>query len=339
MLAAKSAVFARLVESVGPRMQHLEAYLQAQIGEFDVALRDELRHCFGHSGKKLRPLLVFLTAGNAGDEAAVIRAGAIVEMVHLATLVHDDILDGAAYRHRTQTVVARTSAHIAVLLGDALFARALELAAEYPDPAVCRAVARATRLVCSGEIEQTLAGAGHGVDRATYLRIIERKTAELFAVSAWLGGYVAGWTATACAAADGFARQMGMAYQLYDDVVDILADEAESGKTLGTDLASGKLTLPMLYLLEQTAEAEQAGLRAALLEGAVGRAELKLALVEQPQVFARLHGQYAQFIGAARGHLAALPKTAEHETLGELLGYLETAWERMSPVPTPVDCC
>ena len=168
----------------------LATFLEDQVEHFEPEVRDLVRYCFGHSGKKLRPLLVFSAANYAGRDGwsgSILKAAAIVELVHLATLVHDDILDEATLRHRTETVASRYGAHVAVLLGDALFAHALHLASEYPSVEVCRSVSRATRQVCSGEIAQTFARESVIPDRAKYFRMIDLKTAELFRVYSWPG--------------------------------------------------------------------------------------------------------------------------------------------------------
>lgn len=183
-----ASLLADLVSEYAVPFAALETFLDAQAERFEPEMVPLVRECLEHSGKKLRPLLVFLVYADGVAEMPeeVIQAGAIVELVHLATLVHDDILDEADLRHRAETMVSRYGAHVAVLLGDALFAHALELAADYPDGSVCRAVARATRQVCSGEIAQTFARRDAVPSVESYLRMIDLKTAELFKVSAQL---------------------------------------------------------------------------------------------------------------------------------------------------------
>lgn len=248
-----------ILAPLAPHMRALDAFLDAQVGEFEEPVREPVRYTFGHRGKRLRPVLVFFSGWREGvpsDE--LVRAAAIVEMVHLATLVHDDILDGAGIRHNSATASARYGAHTAVLLGDALFAHALKLTADYPTVEVCRAVATASRDVCSGEICQTFARGDASLPLASYRRIIRMKTADLFAVSCRLGamfsgrddpGYVA-----ACAE---FGSRLGVAYQIYDDIADFVGDEAKIGKTLGTDMACGKFTLPLLLRLNALPAAER----------------------------------------------------------------------------------
>jgi octaprenyl-diphosphate synthase len=153
------------------------------------------------------------------------------------------------------------------LLGDALFSQALHVAALFPTTEVCRVVAESTRKVCSGEIMQTLRRRDLAISLAEYRRMIDLKTAELFRVSCFLGARLAGHEDRFVAAADRFGHHLGIAYQIYDDLVDFVGEEKRIGKTLGTDLATGKLTLPMMLLLETVSADERAALVAAIREG------------------------------------------------------------------------
>lgn len=266
----------RLAEGIdgitGPLAAHferLDGFLEAQVAEFEPEVRPLVRYTFQHSGKKIRPILVFYSGWTPRGEPSeeLVRAAAIVELVHLATLVHDDILDEADTRHCVDTVVARFGAHAAVLLGDALFAHALKLAADFPDVIVCRLVSRATRQVCSGEIAQTFARKRFDVGMAEYYRFIDLKTAELFSVSARLGALLAHRDGDFPAAAEEFARRLGVGYQIYDDLMDFAGREERVGKTLGTDLQSGKLTLPLLLFLDSLPTGEAARRRGEIIAG------------------------------------------------------------------------
>ncbi|MDR1498359.1 MAG: polyprenyl synthetase family protein [Puniceicoccales bacterium] len=244
----------------------LDDFLYAQVAEFEPSVRELVNYTFDHRGKRLRPSLVFYAGwtGDAPQEPSLIRAAAIVELVHLATLIHDDILDEAALRHNSSTVAAKYGSHTAVLLGDALFAQALVLASEFPSTQVCRLVATATRQVCSGEICQTFDRGNARLSLEQYFRIIQLKTSELFELSCRLGAYLtnAGEAYTdACAR---YGRHLGIAYQIFDDIADFFGDERGSGKTLGTDFASGKFTLPTLLHLRSLPPSENAAMADAL---------------------------------------------------------------------------
>jgi octaprenyl-diphosphate synthase len=211
----------------------------------------------------------------------LVRAAGVVEMVHLATLVHDDIMDRAEIRRNRHTAAREFGPDAAVLLGDALFSQALHVAALFPTTEVCRLVAESTRRVCSGEIMQTLRRRDINISLAEYRRMIDLKTAELFRVSCFLGARLSGHDAGFSGAADHFGHHLGIAYQIYDDLVDFVGEEQRIGKTLGTDLATGKLTLPLMLLLERVSPEERATIVAALQGGRpLGLAASKLRMKE-----------------------------------------------------------
>lgn len=294
-----------IIEPVQGPFKALDTYLASQEASFEPEIQELVRYCMLHSGKRLRPLLVF-TAGirTQGDEYDLVRAAAVVEMVHLATLVHDDILDDAAIRHRTRTVSRKYGNDVAVLLGDALFSQALKLAAEFPTPHICRAVAEATRRVCAGEIGQTFQRGNAEIKVTDYYRVIDLKTAELFRVSAYIGGFLSGHGEVFAEAAASFARHLGIAYQLYDDVTDVLGDEERLGKTLGTDLASGKYTLPLILLLEELDAVERVRFIHRLQEFPESTSEL-LEKLEQYDILTRVLAAFNSELNSADAVLEA----------------------------------
>ena len=257
----------QIVEPAEPFLEAVHLRLKRQIKEFDQGIEGYAEYALTGQGKQLRPLLVALSAeagGKLNDDHVTVAV--IIEMVHLATLVHDDVMDEAEIRRGRRTLAANWGNEIAVLLGDCLFAHALKLAASFPTPEICRAVASATNTVCSGEIMQTRQRSNFQLALADYHKILEMKTAELFSLSCDLGALLGGATAERRAALREFGRRLGLAYQMYDDCVDIFGSEASSGKTLGTDLMKGKLTLPVLLLRERASELEHAELQALITD-------------------------------------------------------------------------
>ena len=256
--------FAEVFARVQPHMAALDCFLHEQIAVFEPEIRAMADYCIDTSGKRIRPALVFLSGWRGAGRIApeLVRAAAVVELVHLATLVHDDIMDEADVRRNRRTAARVYGASAAVLIGDALFAHALHLAAQFPTTEVCLAVSESTRRVCAGETVQTLRRGATDVARADYDRIIDLKTAELFRVSCQLGSSLAGNEAGFVAAAAAFGRHLGIAYQIYDDLADFFGQEQRIGKTLGTDLASGKVTLPLFVLLDRLPAAERSDLAA-----------------------------------------------------------------------------
>ena len=196
---------------------------------------------------------------------------AVVEMIHTATLVHDDILDEAMVRRHAATVNAEWGNETAVLLGDYLFTHAFHLAASLDSTRACRWIGHATNKVCEGEMQQVHHRGNLDLDEGDYFAIIEGKTAELTAVSCRLGASYAGAPEATVAALDRYGRNLGIAFQIADDVLDIWGEERVTGKSLGTDLEKQKLTLPVIHLLRVVEPAAAAAIRG-LLGEAEGRA-------------------------------------------------------------------
>jgi octaprenyl-diphosphate synthase len=170
-------------------------------------------------------------------------------MIHTATLVHDDVLDEAVIRRHAASVNSEWGNETAVLLGDYLFTHAFHLAASLDSTRACRWIGQATNKVCEGEMRQVHQRGNLDLDEEDYLAIIEGKTAELTAVSCRLGAVYADAPESTVAALDRYGRNLGIAFQIADDVLDIWGEERVTGKSLGTDLEKQKLTLPLIYLL------------------------------------------------------------------------------------------
>lgn len=262
--ASASARFAeeaarRFLEPISGSLQEIEQRLGAQCESFDPNVSACVSYVAATQGKRMRPALVFYSAAACSGQSLnsperredLLKASLIVELVHIATLVHDDILDGATFRRNRLTAAAKWGPEISVLLGDCLFAHSLCLAAEFPTPFVCRRVSEATNTVCSGEILQTQRRFDLKLSRKEYVKMIQMKTGALFAVSCELGAFLGGGDQADQQRLLAFGNLFGIAYQIFDDIVDLIGNEAEIGKSLGTDLQKGKLTLPLLLLLEQ----------------------------------------------------------------------------------------
>jgi octaprenyl-diphosphate synthase len=241
------------------RLAALYEPIAADLALAERAFRDELgskvphvealvERAEGYRGKRLRPALVLLAARACGDVRPEHHAlAAVVEMIHVATLVHDDVLDEADLRRHVATVNAEWGNESAVLLGDYLFTHAFHLAAGTGSALACRLIGRATNRVCEGELHQVSRRGHWELTRAEYDAIIDGKTAELLACSCRLGAHYAGADESISAELEAFGRDLGMAFQIADDLIDVLGSEAEAGKTVGSDLRMRKLTLPFLH--------------------------------------------------------------------------------------------
>lgn len=254
--AQKKEKLVGLEKIISPLNLHLEAlnqFLDSQVEFFECELKDPISYSLAHKGKRIRPMLVFFSGwqGEGIISKELIKVAGVIELVHLATLIHDDILDEAVIRHNMPTIDKKYGSKIALLLGDALFSHALILASEFEFGNVCHTISQSIKRVCSGEIKQTFQSSKDDYSLNDYYRIIDLKTAELFYVSCLLGGRLGGYPENYVDAVAGFGREIGLAYQIYDDIVDVLGNEKSIGKTLGTDFAHGKHTLLSLKLMEK----------------------------------------------------------------------------------------
>jgi octaprenyl-diphosphate synthase len=295
-----------IVQPVEPFLEEVHARLAEQVNEFDSALGPFAEYALSGSGKHLRPALVALTANAMGKlDASHVTVAVIIEMVHLATLVHDDVIDEGEIRRGRPTLAARWGNEIAVLFGDCLFAQALKLAASFPTPEICRAVATATNTVCSGEILQTQHRRDLQFSRGEYFRVLEMKTAELFALSSELAAYLSGATPSQRAALRQFGLAFGTAYQVYDDCVDLFGSEVAAGKSLGTDLAKGKLTLPVLLLCERATASDRERLEFLIRDWQEGGVAEVGAMLAQYDTLAPSVESIHQYLEKARRMLSA----------------------------------
>jgi octaprenyl-diphosphate synthase len=321
--AETACTWKQIIDPVEPFLEAVGQRLAKQVEAFDPDILRYADYALNGQGKHLRAALVALTAKALGKvNDAHITVAVIIEVVHLATLVHDDVIDEADIRRGRPTLAANWTNEIAVLFGDCLFAHALKLAASFPTPDVCRAVAMATNTVCTGEILQIQHRRDFTFSREKYFKVLEMKTAELFALSCELSARLSGMTLERRLALRQFGLAFGTAYQVYDDCVDLFGSEAVAGKSLGTDLAKGKLTLPVLLLWERADAADRARLRElveAWQDGSMRRLEALLAKYEALGAsLAVIH----QYLEAARRSLQALPASNGRAGLLGLAEYL-----------------
>lgn len=248
----------QLVAPVLDDMGRVEECLQEQLSARHVELEPLLEHCGDLSGKRLRPLLLLLTAQACGSSPQnQVRLATCVEMIHLATLIHDDILDQAEQRRHRPTAHRLWGNQAAVLLGDYLFTHSFYLASTTGDVRACEILGNATNRVCEGELRQIRTAGDLQLNQDTYLSIVEGKTAALCDCSCQLGARCAGATNEIQASMSRFGRDVGIAFQIMDDLLDIVGSENQVGKTLGSDLDQVKLTLPLIRTLSQVTEPQR----------------------------------------------------------------------------------
>ena len=249
-------------------LKQIEECIRKQAYEFDPGIVGYVSYALESHGKRIRPALGLLTARAIGIyRPGHVELGTIVELIHLATLVHDDIMDEASRRRGQPTAFAKWGAEISVLLGDCLFCHALKLCSKFENPDVSRKIADAANEVCTGEILQTQRRFDFKLSIPDYLKIIGMKTAALFRVATELAAVVSECTPEVVASLRAYGENLGIAYQIYDDCLDFVGTEEAIGKTLGSDLVKGKLTLPILHFLGECGPEERAEWQEVILHG------------------------------------------------------------------------
>ena len=324
----------RIIEPVEPFLDAVGRQLGQQVTAFDPDIGPYANYALNGQGKHLRPALVALTA-NALDKVSDnhVTAAVIIEMVHLATLVHDDVMDEAEIRRGRLTLAANWGNDIAVLFGDCLFARALTLASSFPTTDVCRAVAMATNTVCSGEILQNHHRGDFEFTRENYFRVLEMKTAELFALSCELSAFLSGASAERQAALRRFGLAFGTAYQVYDDCLDLFGSETLAGKSLGTDLAKGKLTLPILLLRECATPADRERLRGLVQTWQTTSIRTMAGLLDKYGTLPASLEVLRSYLDGARQILMDFPPSHGRSGLLRLTDLLALQTEALGPAP------
>ena len=297
--------FEDAVSSFTPAFQKFEKFLLGQVSAFSPEIRDAARNTIAPKGKFIRPILVMSAAGAAADTEAVVRRAAVVELTHLSTLVHDDVIDNASMRRSSPTANSLYGTRTAILLGDIIFAHMMTLAVQDSDARVVAETAKCVQTVCEGEIKQTLSAKKDIVSRNAYYTTVYGKTAALFELSCRLGALAAEIPQWADTAAE-VGKQLGIAYQIFDDVCDWFMSENQAGKTLGTDLISGKQTFPLIVMIEKLPARKAKDFIAALPSG--NFAEIRGKMVAE-NVLAECSAEIDRRIDSAEKLLEKFPAT------------------------------
>jgi geranylgeranyl pyrophosphate synthase len=279
-------------------------------------------HLFGSPGKLLRPTLVFLSArfGPSHDREVVLNLTQSLELVHTASLVHDDIVDEAELRRNVATVNATWDDDVALIVGDYLFAKAYALAAVLPKPEVIAIVAQTVFALCDGELNEVTASRTFPTEVA-YFERIELKTASLYAACCQGAALLADADPEHVAALGGYGTSLGLAFQITDDVLDVAGDEADFGKTVGRDLAEGMPTLPMIYAVDET---DDARLAARIVAPGKSPGELRdlLRIIRESGGVERARAKALSFHDEAVAALGALPDRPERDALLQIADFV-----------------
>jgi octaprenyl-diphosphate synthase len=290
----------------------------------DVALVNQVsEYIIGAGGKRLRPLLVLVAARAAGlpPVGRQVPAAVVIEFIHTATLLHDDVVDGSHMRRGRDTANEVWGNPASVLVGDFLYSRAFQLMVRLGSPRVMEIMADATNVIAEGEVLQLMNANDPDTSEARYLDVIYRKTARLFESGAQIAAVLAGADPGTERALATYGRHLGNAFQLVDDALDYRGGAAERGKNVGDDLAEGKPTLPVIHALKNGTPAERALLRHAIETGGLAELDGVLAAIESSgglEYTARLaQGEADQALAA----LDPIPESVHLEALRQLAGF------------------
>jgi octaprenyl-diphosphate synthase len=300
------------VNTVIRQRLHSEVSLVNQIAEYII----------GAGGKRIRPVLVLLLANAYGYRGtAHHELAAVVEFIHTATLLHDDVVDESSMRRGRQTANALFGNAASVLVGDFLYSRSFQMMVGLDDMRVMRILSDATNVISEGEVLQLLNMHDPDVTHENYLAVIQSKTAKLFEAAAELGALVAGASEAQIAAAGEYGRSLGTAFQLIDDVLDYAGDANEIGKNVGDDLREGKPTLPLIWLMENGTPEQRALVRSCIEHGDEAQFEAVLAAVTSSGALDYTRQQAEQAGRRAREAIAELPESVYKSSLLQLCGF------------------
>ena len=303
-------------------MAAVDALIRNRLASDVVLINQVAEYIVGAGGKRLRPMLLLLAAGALGHRGTdAHQLAAVVEFIHTATLLHDDVVDESDLRRGRRTANAVWGNAASVLVGDFLYSRSFQLMVELDRIEVMRILADTTNQIAEGEVLQLLHVRNPDTDEAAYLRVIERKTAVLFAAATRLGALLAGADDATCNALHDYGLNLGYAFQIADDVLDYASDAQTLGKNLGDDLAEGKATLPLIHAMAHADEAVRNGLRSAIEHGDTDALPDVVAAIQSSGGLDYSRSRADEYAQAARAALAGLEDNAYVAALRGLADY------------------
>ena len=304
---------------IGPDMKAVDAVIRDRLHSEVALVRQVAEYIIGSGGKRMRPALVLLAAGAMGYAGRHHHdLAAVVEFIHTATLLHDDVVDESDLRRGRNTANAMFGNAASVLVGDFLYSRAFQMMVAVDDMRVMRVLSDATNVIAEGEVLQLMNCHDADVDERRYLQVIRYKTAKLFEAAAQLGALLGGAAPDVERALADYGMHLGTAFQLVDDVLDYSGLEGDTGKHLGDDLAEGKPTLPLIYVLQNGTPEQSACVRRAIEEGGRDDFPAVLAAIQASGALAHARRQAAHEAELARAAINDLNDTKYREALLKL---------------------
>lgn len=297
-------------------MSRVDAFIRARLHSDVALIRQMSEYLISAGGKRMRPMLVLLGARAAGYQGEQhIALAAVIEFIHSATLLHDDVVDESDLRRGNKTANAVWGNAASVLVGDFLYSRAFQLMVEVGSMGVMRILANTTNAIAEGEVLQLLNLNNPQTTEAAYFRVIERKTAQLFDAATRIGALLAGLDDKDQATFGAIGMNLGIAFQLADDVLDYQAHAGALGKSLGDDLAEGKPTLPLIHAMAHASADELVVLESAIREGGRERLDDVLSIIRRHDGIAYTEQRSAQFASTAQALAAGLTPSAAREAI------------------------
>ena len=318
-----TASLAQLTDCVRTELAAVDQLFAEELKSALPCVNTLVKHVSRFRGKMLRPYLVLLTGKACGSLARAHEVIAtVVEMVHMATLVHDDVLDDAELRRKGATINHLRGNEAAVLLGDYLISHSYHLCSSLDSQYGSRLIGRTTNEVCEGELLQIANRNNFDLDEETYLEIIKRKTAVLCAACCVLGAHYAGADEIRTKRMETFGLSLGIAFQIQDDILDLVGDVDTVGKSLGSDIAKGKMTLPMIHFLRTAPAEHQALLRSLLASKEPDKVEQIRNLILPSNSIAYAKSRAAQLVDRALSSIADLPENDAVRALSLMARYV-----------------
>lgn len=312
-----------LTECIAPQLREVDRLFSRELSSDLGCVNTLVKHVSRFRGKMLRPCLVLLAGKACGSVTdAHVTVATVVEMVHMATLVHDDVLDEAELRRKGATINHLKGNEAAVLLGDYLISHSYHLCSSLDSQRASRLIGHTTDTVCEGELLQIDNRHNLDLDEKTYFDIISRKTAALCATCCLLGAELAGASAEVAGELERYGRSLGVAFQIQDDILDLVGDPDVVGKTLGIDLAKGKMTLPMIHFLRTAPAEHRTLLRSLLTPGIPDQSEKIRNLILPSESIEYARDRARALIDDARSALAELPDSEAKRTLDTMAEFV-----------------
>ena len=300
----------------------VDALIRSRLSSDIVLVNQISEYIIGGGGKRLRPLLHLLTARAAGYHGRDhLQVAAIIEFIHTATLLHDDVVDESSRRRGKQTAHQVWGNAASVLVGDFLYSRSFQLMVEIDRMAVMEILANTTNTIAEGEVLQLMQMGNADLTEKDYFQVISDKTACLFAASARLGGVLANASPALCESLAEFGLLLGQAFQIADDVLDYQADDQALGKSLGDDLAEGKVTLPLILAMDRAAPEQRNLLRDMIGDGGSRELQQACAILKETGALDDALAQAHRLADQARHCLEGLPPSPERTALAVLTDY------------------